>query len=374
MVARYADCESVLRSNEFGKDFANSTLVRQIMSDTDGDPPPFLGLGLGLEGGGKLFLLVDPPDHTRIRGLVSRAFTAGMVRRSRPAITAIVNELLTAAGDRFDLISDLAVPLPTRVVGDMLRIPVADQPVFTGWSRQIAGVLDLDMSVPPEVAAQRRLAVAECLEYFSRLIQIRRSDNGDDLISGLIQAKGEGSALTTYEIAAVCILLMVAGQEITSNLIGNAGLIFSRHPAEFRQLADDPGLVDDAIDEILRLEPPAQVAGRVARERVQLRGAAIEPGDAVIVLIGSANHDERQFADPDRFDPRRGAHSHLSFGMGIHYCLGAPLARMMAQETFTALTRWYSSFSVADEEITYKDGMGLRGPAALLVETRKRGV
>lgn len=167
----------------------------------------------------------------------------------------------------------------------------------------------MNMSVAPEVAVRCRVAVAECLEYFSRLIQIRRAGNGDDLISGLIQTRDDGSVLTTYEIAAVCILLMVTGQEITSNLIGNAGLIFSGHPREFRQLADDPGLRDDTIDEILRLEPPAQVASTVAREKVRLRDAVIEPGDAVIVLIGSAN----------------------------------------------------------------KEGMGLRGPAALAVETRRRG-
>ncbi|MET9496579.1 cytochrome P450 [Streptomyces sp. NPDC006552] len=369
LVSRYEDCAALLRDRRMGKDFARSNFFEQVMGDAGDEPPPFLGLGLD-DFEAKLFMLTDPPEHTRLRGLVAQAFTPATIERLRTAVAGIVAGLLDDLPERFDLMERLGTPLPIRVLGHMLGIPAADQARFTVWSAEIAGLLDLDVALEPEVARARREAVAQCTAYFMELAG-RRGD-GDDLVSQLVRARDEGSALSTQEIAATCVLLVVAAQETFSNLIGNAGIVFARHPHAFTRLAADPGVADATLTEILRLEPSAHQVGRIALEPFDLHGERIEQGDAVILLVASANRDERVFTDPDTFDSDREGPGHLSFGRGIHYCLGAPLATMMAREALRGLTDRITGLSLADAAVTYKPGMGLRGPARLDVVVQKR--
>ncbi|WP_016906746.1 cytochrome P450 [Streptomyces xiaopingdaonensis] len=370
LVSRYEDCESLLRDRRMGKDFANSQFFEQVMGQAGDEAPPFLGLGLD-DFDAKLFMLTDPPEHTRLRGLVSQAFTPATIKKLGPSVTAVVDELLADLPDRFDLMERLAGPMPIRVLGDMLGIPAEDHARFTAWSTEIAGLLDLDVELPPEAAQARRKAVAECTGYFLELAGTRGS--GDDLISQLVRARDEDSVLTTQEIAATCVLLVVAAQETFSNLVGNAAVVFSRQPDAFTHLAAHPEATDAVLDEIMRLEPPAHQVGRIALEPVELHGTTIEPGNAVILLVASANRDERAFPEPDTFDTGREGPAHLSFGRGVHYCLGAPLANLMAKEVLRGLTERFSRLSMVEDPPVYKPGMGLRGPAALpLVAERRR--
>ncbi|MEV7417383.1 cytochrome P450 [Streptomyces sp. NPDC089919] len=371
LVSRYEDCELLLRDRRMGKDFANSKFFEQVMGAAGDEPPPFLGLGLD-DWDAKLFMLTDPPEHTRLRGLVAQAFTPATITALRTSVTAIVEELLGELPAAFDLMERLATPMPIRVLGAMLGIPAADQAQFTEWSVEIAGLLDLDVELSPEVARARRTAVAACTTYFVELAAARAESTADDLISTLVRARDEGSALTTQEIAATCVLLVVAAQETFSNLLGNAAILFSRHPEAYARLVADPGAMDATLDEVLRLEPPAHQVGRIALQDMELHGRQIERGDAVILMVAAANRDERVFTEPDRFDIDRGGKGHLSFSRGIHYCLGAPLAVMMAKEALTGLTSRVTAMELAEEAITYKPGMGLRGPARLPLLVTKR--
>lgn len=371
LVSRYEDCESLLRDRRMGKDFANSKFFEQVMGEAGDEPPPFLGLGLD-DWDAKLFMLTDPPEHTRLRGLVAQAFTPAMIKGLRASVTAIVDELLGELPDRFDLMERLATPMPIRVLGRMLGIPAEDQARFTEWSVEVAGLLDLDVELSSEVAEARRKAVAQCTSYFLELADQRTDSEGDDLISQLVRARDEGSALSSQEIAATCVLLVVAAQETFSNLLGNAAVVFARQPHAFTRLVAQPEAMDATLDEIMRLEPPAHQVGRIALEPVELHGQVIQSGDAVILLVASGNRDERVFTDPDVFDIDRKGPSHLSFGRGIHYCLGAPLATMMAKEALLGLTARITSLSLTEEPISYKPGMGLRGPARLPILVQKR--
>ncbi|MEV2214934.1 cytochrome P450 [Streptomyces sp. NPDC050997] len=371
LVSRYEDCELLLRDRRMGKDFANSKFFQQIMGEAGDNPPPFLGLGLD-DWDAKLFMLTDPPEHTRLRGLVSQAFTPAMIKDLRVSVAATVEELLGELPERFDLMERLATPMPIRVLGTMLGIPAEEQAQFTRWSVEIAGLLDLDVALPPEVAEARRTAVAACTSYFLKLAEERADGDGQDLVSQLVRARDQGSMLTTQEIAATCVLLVVAAQETFSNLLGNAAVVFARQPKAFTRLAEQPETTDATLDEVMRLEPPAHQVGRIALERMELHGHVIEPGDAVILLVASANRDERVFPEPDTLDIERKGPNHLSFGRGIHYCLGAPLATMMAEEALRGLTARITSLALAEETVAYKPGMGLRGPARLPVMVRKR--
>lgn len=371
LVSRYEDCELLLRDRRMGKDFANSKFFQQVMGEAGDEPPPFLGLGLD-DWDAKLFMLTDPPEHTRLRGLVGQAFTPAMIRDLRSAVAGIVEELLGELPERFDLMERLATPMPIRVLGTMLGIPAEDQAQFTTWSTEIAGLLDLDVALPPEVAEARRTAVAACTSYFLELAARRAGGDGQDLVSQLVRARDQGSALTTQEIAATCVLLVVAAQETFSNLLGNAAVVFARQPDAFTRITERPETTGATLDEVMRLEPPAHQVGRIALERMELHGEVIEPGDAVILLVASANRDERAFPAPDTLDIEREGRNHLSFGRGIHYCLGAPLATMMAEEALRGLTARVTSLALAEEPIAYKPGMGLRGPARLPVVVERR--
>ncbi|SDK72006.1 Cytochrome P450 [Nonomuraea maritima] len=308
------------------------------------------------------FLWMDPPDHTRLRGLVSRAFTPRMLERLRPRVEALTAELVDALPEEADLVSGLAYPLPVMVISEMLGVPAEDYTRFRDWSESLAR--GLDPILTDDLAAESGRAGMEFRAYFSELIAIRRADPGDDLLSALTQV----SELTEGELLATCVLLLVAGHETTVNLIANGVLNLTRHGL-LKHAAVRPKQV---VEEVLRYDPPVQLTSRQALVDVELGGVAVPKGAKVMALIGAANRDPAVFSDPDRFDVTREPGRHLAFGLGIHFCLGATLARMEGEIALSALAAAAPGLALVDEHPPYKGNLVLRGLAELRVR-RGRG-
>jgi cytochrome P450 len=343
----------------------------------------------GPDGERRSFLTLDPPDHTRLRRLVSKAFTARLVERLRPRISALVDELLAAitpdaapdntpdntpdapAGTpartsrETDLIAALAWPLPVAIISELLGVPPEDKSRFKGWSDALARGLDPDFLLPPEEIIRRERARDEFADYFRTLADRRRAEGGGtDLLSALVEVSDQGDVLSEAELLATCILLLVAGHETTVNLIGNGALALLRHPDQLAWFRAHPERVAGAIEEMLRYDPPVQLTMRTALEDVELAGQRIGRGQSVLLLLGAANRDPDAFPDPDRLDLARAPERHLAFGLGIHYCLGAPLARLEGQ---VALTELFRREVCLAGEVSYRDNLVLRGLAALPV-------
>ncbi len=310
---------------------------------------------------------LDPPEHTRIRALVSHGFTPRSVAALEPRIRETVEGLLgnVEGRDQFDLIADLAFPLPVIVIAEMLGVPVEDREQFNEWSNIVS--LIVDPLLDERQIGQVRHAVDEVFSYFEAVAEERRRDPRDDLVSALVTAEVEGQRLERDDLLVNLLLVLVAGNETTRNLIGNGTLALLRNPDQLRRLLDDPGLLNGAIDELLRFDSPVQLDSRVAREPVELRGKRIVPGQRVICMLGAANRDPRAFPDADRLDVGRAAANHVAFGRGIHYCLGAPLARLEARVAFEALLPRLGSLRLA-EEPRYRDQVTLRGLESLWLD------
>lgn len=280
----------------------------------------------------------DPPDHTRLRSLVNRAFTPKRVRDLKPRVRKIVDDLI-GRGKRkghMEFIADFALPLPAMVIAELLGVPPEDRGTFHGWSNAVIATLDVGTT---ERAIQQRMQAEYALSrHFKDLIRRRRREPREDLISALIRARDDHHRLTEEEMIAMCMLLLVAGHETTVNLLGNGLFTLLGHPAQLGQLMDNPQLIPSAIEEMLRFESPIQRAlFRLAAETFTVGTTVIERGQQVSAIIGAANRDPDQFAKPDTFDITREPNRHLAFGRGIHYCLGAPLARLEAKIAFTSL-------------------------------------
>lgn len=276
----------------------------------------------------------DPPRHRQLRNLATQAFTPRTVARLEPRITSIVNDLLDHVEDKgeMDVIRDLAFPLPVTVIAELLGIPSTDQMQFKQWSEAIVG-----NSEESYMTAQREMAF-----YFLSLIAQRRSAPQDDLITALIEAEVDGEHLPDVELLGFCILLLVAGHETTTNLIGNAILCFDEHPQVMDELRAEPALLPSAVEEALRYYSPVKSLGRVATVDTTLRGQHIKAGQFILPIFASANRDEEQFPNADTFDIRRTPNRHLAFGHGIHFCLGAPLARLEARIALGAVLERFS--------------------------------
>ncbi len=313
---------------------------------------------------------LDPPDHTRLRSLVSKAFTPRTVAEQAARVQQIVDDLLEATGDleRFDLIDVLAFPLPVIVIAEMIGVPTEDLAQFKEWSNAI--VLSLEPARSDEQVRRFRRASEELYEYFEGIIAQRREEPKDDLISALLAAEDEGDKLAHLELLATLELLLVAGNETTRNLIGNGMLALLRNPGELERLRQDPALLDTAIDELLRYDSPVQLDGRYLLEDVEIGGKKLRAGEQVVAAVGAANRDPAAFSHPETLDVGRKEKSHISFGRGIHYCLGASLAVLEARIAFATVLKQFSSIRLAAEP-EHRPQVVLRGVEALWVEVER---
>lgn len=306
------------------------------------------------------FLWLDPPDHTRLRALVSRAFTPRMVERLRPRVESIAASLIRALPEEADLVSGLAYPLPVMVISEMLGVPAEDHERFRGWSEKLAR--GLDPMLTADLLSETGRARKEFGDYFRELAALRRERPGDDLLSALTRVQ----ELTEAELLATCVLLLVAGHETTVNLIANGVPALLRHGL-LPEAARRPKHV---VEEVLRYDPPVQLTSRVALEDVSLGGTPVPKGTMVMAVIGAANRDPTVFPDPDHFDVTRSPERHLAFGLGIHFCLGATLARMEGEIALSALASAAPGMKLIEPEPPYKENVVLRGLASLPVRLR----
>lgn len=312
----------------------------------------------------RTMLFQDPPEHTRLRGLVNRAFTPGMVDRLGPRIDEIIADLLDAAADRgkINFIADFALPLPVIVIAEILGVPPNDRARFREWSRSLivtgegGGNEGGTRDASPYEGAMARFA-----EYFDGLIRTKRAHPGPDLLSTLVAMEDQGDRLSRDELLGMCILLLVAGHETTVNLLGNGLSALLTHSSEMVRLRSDPSLIEPAVEEMLRFDPPVQVATyRFIGEAMTLGGKTLLPGQSVAAVLAAANRDPSQFPDPDRFDVGRTPNRHLAFGRGIHYCLGAPLARLEARRAWRGLLARFSAVEM-DGEVVRRPNPMFRG-------------
>lgn len=299
---------------------------------------------------GRSLLFMDPPDHTRLRGLVARAFTPRRIEDLRAATEGITDELIEAMAQQrgaVDLIEAFAYPLPVRVICTLLGVPARDEAIFTDWSRGIARSLDPSILRSPEVEAAIVAARQNIQTYIGDLLAERRREPGDDLLSALAAVDVDGDSITAREIVSLAQLLLVAGHETTVNLIGNGALALLRAPDQFALLQQRPELIGPSVDEFLRFDGPVQINQRVAMEDLELFGQRVKKGDELLLILGAANRDPAAFPGPHRLDVTRDARKHVAFGGGIHHCLGAALARMEGDIAFKALLAAFPSMELA---------------------------
>lgn len=284
-------------------------------------------------------LFTDPPTHTRLRSLVSKAFTPRTVERLRPHIEELVDQMLTAAArdGRVDVARDIAFPLPATVIAELLGVPVQDRDQFREWSAAI--IRSSDAGSPPEAREAGPAASLALAQYFEQLIAQRRREPRHDMLSELVAAEESGEKLSHGELLSTCILLLIAGHETTTGLLTNGTHGLMQQPEQWERLSSEPALLHRAVEELLRFDSPVQRMGRRVQEETELGGVHLKEGDSVLAVIGAANRDPSVFSEPHRLDLGRDPNPHLAFGRGIHYCLGAPLARLEAEVAFGEMAR-----------------------------------
>jgi cytochrome P450 PksS len=351
LISRYDDVVAALKDERFVKDKLNALTPGQVARQPW---VPAMAITRNM-------LDLDPPNHTRLRGLVNKVFTPRLVEQLRPRIEALTAGLLDAVQvrGRMDLIRDYALPVPTTIIAEMLGVPAEDRHKFHRWSSAI-----LSSTSSGWGTLQAIPSVWLFLRYLRKLIRVRRSVPRDDLLSALIQVEEAGVQLSEEELLAMVFLLLVAGHETTVNLIGNGTLALLEHPDQMARLQDDPGVIRPAIEELLRYYSPVETATeRYAREDVTVAGVTIPQGSLVFTVLASANRDEQQFADPDRLDLLREPNRHVAFGQGIHFCLGAPLARLEGQIAISTLVRRLPELRLAvpPNALRWRGGLVLRG-------------
>jgi cytochrome P450 len=353
LLTRYADCAAVLRDPRFGKSFEIGMDARK---------PEWREHAVYLRMSGSM-LNLDGPAHTRLRRLVAKAFTPRTVEKLRPRIQAMVDEMLApiAEAGGGDLIADLAFPLPVRVIGELLGVPEEDRPQFRGWVRDIVG--SFEVRVPSADLARADAATAVVDEYFHRLIADKRANPGDDLLSELLlrDAGEDGDRLDADELVTLALLLFAAGFETTTNLVGNGMVGLLRHPDQLELLRRDPSLTSNLPDELLRYDGTVQVVSRFTNEDVEIGDESISAGQPVFAMLGAANRDPARYTDPDRLDVTRDDIRPLTFGGGVHFCLGAALAKAEIEIVFASLLRRFNAIELAESGPRYRDRLVLRG-------------
>jgi len=355
MLTRYTDAAVVLRDPRFGRQDAERFFRERF------------GSGPLVDVYTKWMLFRDPPDHTRLRTLVSKAFTPRAIENLRPRIQVLVDELLGAVelAGQMDIMEAIAYPLPVLVICEMLGVPAQDRNIFQAWSGDVARTLDPIQT--PETVERGHAVVAAMCDYFHELIAELRKNPQDNLLSAMIAAEEQGDRLSEEELLANCILLFSAGHETTVNLIGNGMLALLRHPGERQKLQENPALIPSAVEEFLRYEGPVQITGRSVPEGIEIGGKRITPGERVFVILAAANRDPAQFANPDQLDITRNDSRHLAFGYGIHFCLGAALARLEAQSAIGTMIRRLPHLTLQNETPQWRPAFTLRGLQTLPV-------
>ncbi len=343
-VFRYADVNAILRDSETWSTERPELepLIRGLFGQQADEV---------LEEMEPMMLQRDGEHHTRLRSLVNQAFTPRLMRARAARMQEIADELLDDALERgsVDLVNALTYPLPMRVIAEIIGVPAEDAARFKEWSDRLISGAGGGFAPPSREQIEAQLAIVRELHgYFAPLAEQRRSNPRDDLLSGLVAAEHEGSRLSYREMLQMLVLLLVAGNETTTTLIGNMAVTLLEHPAELERLRENPSLMPLAVDEILRFSSPVQMTGRRATRPVELHGEKLDVGTFAIVWIGSANRDEREFAQADRLDVGRRENRHLAFGFGRHFCLGANLARMEARIAFSSLLARTRKYELAD--------------------------
>jgi cytochrome P450 len=325
------------------------------------------GQGIALEGQARSpfpnLITMDDPRHGQLRALVARGFTSRPVAASEPRVRDLARTMLDelSASPGADLVAGLTGPLPMTVVGDLIGVEPGDRPQFRAWADAIVHQ-DVDR---PETVAAGRAAAGSVVEHFREIIAARRDRPRDDLVSALIDAVVDGERLTDEEILGFCFLLVVAGTETTTNLLGLGVLALAGAPAERARLTSDPSLISSAVEEMLRWGSPVQGLARTTTRVAQRHGVEIPEGAKVQLLFGSANRDERAFDAPDRFDVTRSIERHVAFGHGVHFCLGAALARLEARVVFEELLARYATWELGPDEVSWISSSSVRGPSSL---------
>ena len=350
------------------------TVLRDFSAARTPTPAYLESIGLGelspvAEVMVKQMLFLDPPDHARVRSLASQAFSPQRMAKLRTHVREVVRQLLanSATGGKMEVMHDLAEPLPYVISAEMLGTPVEDAPRLKNWSRDFAEMLG-NFQHNPDRAQQVRKSVEEMCQYFQAAIEESRCRPREGLVHSFATAAVGADRFTEKEIVANVIVTMVGGQETTTNLIGNGMLTLLRKPEEMQRLKKNPVLIPSAIEEMLRFEPPSHYTARLAPEDLTMGGVRIGKRQAVIAVMAAANRDPDRFPEPDAFDIARIDNRHLSFGWAAHYCFGAALARIEAQETFEELLGQYANFSLDTDTLRWRENLGLRGLAALPVK------
>jgi len=356
VVTRYADCSIVVRDPRLGHlppdmlafigypDWAEHPAMRQLFTS---------------------MLALNPPDHTRLRRLVSGAFTARRVQEMRPAIERMVDDLLDEVSGAGDFVARFAFPLPVNVIGELLGVPSGDRAQFQSLVRDWTEILEV---ITDEVLLRADPAAATIREYLAGLVAERRRRPGGDLLSALVAAEERGDQLTEDELLTTAALLFAAGFETTTNLLANGLVALLQHPDEARQLRERPELAPAAVEELLRFDSPVQLVSRVVMEPVELAGMTVSPGERLVAYLGAGNRDPERFPEPDRLWLARPDNGPLSFGGGIHYCLGAPLARLEAQVALPALLRRFPRLALAGVPAR-RDSLSIKGFTRLPIDT-----
>ncbi|MBF6341125.1 cytochrome P450 [Nocardia abscessus] len=368
VVAGFSDCEALLRDPRLSAEREGDDRKRWEQLLAPDVPSSVLQ---------PWFLSLDPPDHTRLRRLVAKSFTARSVARLESYVFELADNLLDAVAERgttsMDVVAELARPLPTTVICHMLGVPLADEPLFRGWSDRLIVLVDgFDMEPPPADRLPDWLsALTELHRYIDDLITTRRRSSGDDLISDLLAAEEEGDVLGHDELISTVVLLLVAGHETTVNLIANGILAVLRQPELLNDLRERPELAPAVVEETLRHDPPVQLTARLLKEDTELCGHTVPRGAMVNLLLAAAQRDPAVFIEPNLFDPGRPDSRHLAFGSGPHFCLGAPLARLEGAAAFQRFAERVVNPILVQDPPPYRPHVNLRGPEALVVRFTK---
>jgi cytochrome P450 len=359
IVTRHRDCVGVLRDPDCTAQKFSNHILHKLAADP---AAPFAVIAKTVLG---MMLVKDDPDHFRLRSLVNKAFTPRVVSELRPRVQAITDELLDAAAARgeFDAIADLGMPLPIIVIAELLGVPLEQRANLKRWSDKL--VTFLDGTIRDQGLAEAAVACVEMRAYMDGVFAERRAAPRDDLISRLIAAREVEDRLTDDELFGTVVLILAAGHETTTNLIGNGLYTLLRHPAELARLRARPELIGSAVEELLRFEGPVALTSRNATRDYELAGQRIGAGDELSVVLAAANRDPAVFAEPDRLDLARAENRHLSFGFGAHFCLGASLARLEGQIALGSVVARFPGLKRASDAVEWRRGIVLRGLTAL---------